>query len=286
MIQPTSLTGLMTSLLVLGLAAGAWGCNGPTQSQQNTAEQPQEAAQTNAIPGESPTVAPSQSKQLLYDFRNGVVQPTASSAEETMVASAITRGTNWNETCQELTIRGAAKGSFTAPQQQETAYLAYVSAKPGCSNAEASSSTATGLQSRTSYIAVVSEAGKPLTRAKAGDYQLLLSAADTNQDGISELLLTSGTTNMGISTARAALATVAEGELQNLNDLGLVYYNSCGAGQEDSEVIASVLQLSSTQPDQPLTVPKDNYKAACVKGGTPSPQTFEYIGSGDFPKDI
>jgi len=284
MIQPTSFTSLLSSLLVLGLAAGAWGCNSPSsQSQQNTAaEQAAATAQTTPIPGESPTAAQSESTQLLYDFRTDVAQPSVSTAEETKVISALTSGTTWDKSCQELTVQGAAKGSFTATQQQETAYLAYVSFKPGCPNTEASS---TGLQAGTSYIAIFSAAGEPLTRVKAGDYQLLLSAADTNQDGISELLLGSGLTNMGISTTRAALATVAKGELQDLNDLGFVYYNSCGANQKDTEVIASVLQLRSVQPNRP-SVQKDNYKAACIESGNPNPEAFDYISSGKFPKEI
>jgi hypothetical protein len=160
-----------------------------------------------------------------------------------------------------------AVGSFTAPRQQETAYIIWVG--------ECNASHADNFGSK--RLAVF--AGNKLVFNQDVDFKNgILKKTDLDMDGVDELLLSGGDMNQGIVVETAALYEVRNRKLVTIQDFQKVFEDSCATLMRDSRVEASVIFLGSARPGERPALQVENYRSGC--GRT---KRWKLISKGPMP---
>ena len=215
-------------------------------------------------------------RQVLYDFR--VDQNTApakiSPATQRMVLSKLFRKylTDANQCSSQFETGDTADplaaarkagqivpsiidietGSFTAPGQNQTAYLVSVS--------ECNASHADNFG--TDRVAIFS--GTQLISDVDADFMSnILKKTDLNSDGIDELLMNSDYMGQGTLTEMAVLVSFQNGRRRVLHDFGTVVEDSCASLSPGSTSDASVLYISEVIPGSMPKLTQENYSASC-----------------------
>jgi hypothetical protein len=155
-------------------------------------------------------------------------------------------------------------GSFTVPGRPETAYVISVS--------ECNASHADNFG--TKRVAIF--AGQKLVADVDADFKSsIVRKTDLNNDGLDELLMTSGDMNQGILIEMAALLDFQNGRLRVLEDFGTVTEDSCASGIPGSSAKASVVSIDDGVPGKMPRLRIDNYEASCRKA-----KRWRFISSG------
>ena len=160
-----------------------------------------------------------------------------------------------------------AVGSFTAPRQQETAYIIWVG--------ECNASHADNFGSK--RLAIF--AGNKLVFNQDVDFKNgILKKTDLDIDGVDELLLVGGDMNQGIVVETAALYEVRNRKLVAIQDFQKVFEDSCATLMRGSGVEASVIFLGSARLGEMPALQIENYRSGC--GRT---KRWKLISKGPMP---
>ena len=146
----------------------------------------------------------------------------------------------------------SAVGSYTAPRQQETAYIIWVG--------ECNASHADNFGSK--RLAIF--AGNKLVLNQDVDFKgSILKKTDLDINGVDELLLSGGDMNQGIVVETAALYEVRNRKLVTIQDFQKVSEDSCATLMRGSSVEASVIFLGSERLGEKPTLQIENYRSGC-----------------------
>lgn len=97
-------------------------------------------------------------------------------------------------------------------------------------------------------IMVVRRAGKQIASYPIAGGTTLVAARDVTGAGRTELLLTSGFTNQGITEIHASLVRLGAKTIDTIVDLGKVYEDNCGSGMTGSQTVSSRVSLNLSGP--------------------------------------
>lgn len=198
-------------------------------------------------------------RQLLYDFRNERTykSPKISAATQRDVLSKVFRRyLNDANRCKDNyaggeeflagarrsgqivpNIADVATGSFTAAGQNETAYVIFVN--------ECNASHADNFG--TKRIAIFS--GPRLVADLDLDFKSgIVMKTDLDNDGINELLMTSGDMNQGEIIEMAALLSFKDGKMRVVQDFNTVVQDDCASLRPGSTAKAAVLSYAKSSP--------------------------------------
>ena len=144
-------------------------------------------------------------------------------------------------------------GSFTAPGQNETAYVIYVN--------ECNASHADNYGSK--RVAIFS--GQQLVADVDSDFKgSFVRKTDLNGDGVDELLMLGGDMHMGTLIEIASLVEFRNGRRRVIEDLGTVVEDSCASGFPGSSSKAvAILLVSDFEPGKMPKFRIENYQSTC-----------------------
>ena len=143
-------------------------------------------------------------------------------------------------------------GSFTAPGQNQTAYVISVS--------ECNASHADNFG--TKRVAIFS--GQQLVADVDADFAAtILKKTDLNSDGVDELLMTTGDMAQGTLTEMGTLVSFQNGRRRVLQDFGTVVEDSCASGFPGSASDAAVIYISDVVPGNMPKITQENYSSSC-----------------------
>jgi hypothetical protein len=149
-------------------------------------------------------------------------------------------------------VSDAITGSFTAPGQNQTAYVIFTG--------ECGASHADNFGSK--RVAIFS--GQQLVADVDSDFKSnIIRKTDLDRDGVDELLMTSGYMGQGTFIEMAALIEFRNGRIRVIEDFGTVVEDSCASGFPGSSSKASVLSMSDFAPGKMPRLRIDNYVASC-----------------------
>ena len=145
-----------------------------------------------------------------------------------------------------------ATGSFTAAGQTQTLYVISVS--------ECNASHADNFGSK--RVAIF--AGQQLLADVDADFTSnIVRKTDLNNDGINELLMTTGDMAQGTLIEMATLVSFQNGRRRVIQDFGAVVEDSCAAEMAGSTSDASVLYTSGGGLGDMPKITQENYSSSC-----------------------
>jgi hypothetical protein len=160
-----------------------------------------------------------------------------------------------------------AVGSFTAPRQQEVAYIISVG--------ECNASHADNFGSK--RLAIF--AGNKLILNQDVDFKSgILKKTDLDINGVDELLLLGGDMNQGILIETAGFYEVRNRKLVAIQDFQKVFEDSCASLIRGSGIEASVIFLGPARVGQMPALQVENYRTGC--GRT---KRWRLISKGPMP---
>ena len=225
------------------------------------------------VAAQGPKLPPAQ-RTVLYDFRNerAYQSPKISAATNREVLSKVFRRylsdanrcqSNFNAGEDFLSsarragqivpnIADAATGSFTAAGQNETAYVIFVN--------ECNASHADNFGSK--RIAIFS--GSRLVADIDLDFKSsIIVKTDLDNDGINELLMTSGDMAQGELIEMAALLSFQNGKMNVVQDFGTVMNDDCASLRPGSTAKAAVLSYAKSNPFSMPKISVAYYAGGC-----------------------
>lgn len=226
---------------------------------------------------------------VLYDARDRVKLPPGVEREpklapevEKLVLSALSSTYKARrEDCQgaeDVTFRvtASATGAFTAPATKQAAYVV---ASEACDAADPDEIEATHLVIVEGDKAVMQASGK--TRASPGEslpfYGTDIRAVvDLDQDGASELFVTSNVAAEPGVEELGRLYTVAGGALKRVRAFPAVYVDGCGAGPQ-GKAQAQVIHYLPGAKEGASQYSAEQYEAPCPAAGAPKPSDFQPV---------
>lgn len=224
---------------------------------------------------QQPQPSSQKGRQVLFDFRQDRVgkPPQITAATQRLVLSKVFRKylTDENKCSQDFagggddylaaarkagqiapSVADLATGSFTAPGQVQIAYVIFTG-ECGATHADNFGSKRVAIFSGQQLIADVD-----------ADFKSnIVRKTDLNNDGVDELLLTSGDMAQGTLIEMAALVEFKNGRMRVIQEFGTVVEDSCASGFPDSSSKASVLSMSDFAPGKMPKLRIDNYVASC-----------------------
>ena len=151
-------------------------------------------------------------------------------------------------------IAEMATGSFTGAGKNETAYVIFVN--------ECNATHADNFGSK--RVAVFS--GQQLVADVDVDFRgSIIMKTDLDNDGINELLMTTGDMAQGNFIEIAALLSFQNGRLRVVQDFGTVVDDSCATAMPGSQTKGAVLSLTDAAPGEMPKIRVDRYAAGCGK---------------------
>lgn len=220
---------------------------------------------TTAQPSPQPS-AVGEREVVLLDYRklNSANAPPKLDAE--LSRRVITAAVGNAAAPDDYTINNSAAGSFTAAGVRETVYL--------IERGGPVASDPNGAQDLT--LAVFDDAGKLVAKLKTRDFNFIAANADTDGDGVAELLLEGSFLNMGTLGTSARLVSLKSGRLRAVKDFEGVYENPCEGGGESPQVTAAVINYAPAGEGNAPSFTVSFYRAPCpAGGGEPSPDSFK-----------
>lgn len=192
--------------------------------------------------------------EVLFDFRKEplLAEPKINQVERQRVMRAVL--TNDEDTAA-FEIGGKETGAFTASgNQNQTAYLL----RP-----DVTSITQDPTNPAKSILAIF-EGEKLIAKFDVGSYFFIAAKADTNRDGVDELLLVGNNLQMGIETKWAELISVNQNKMQVVKDFKTVYENTCeGVAVKKKNIRAAVVKYEFTQNQNSPVFSSQNLIQSC-----------------------
>jgi hypothetical protein len=224
----------------------------------------------------TPFVQRNPPRQVLYDFRNERLTPPqkiSPAIERDVLSKVFRRYLSDPNRCKgefdagEDYLAGARRagqivpdvaemvtGSFTAAGQNETAYLIFVN--------ECNASHADNYGSK--RLAIFS--GPRLIVDLDLDFKSgIVLKTDLDNDGINELLMTSGDMHQGEIVEMAALMSFQNRRMRVIQDFGSVIEDDCASLRPGSAAKAKVLYLTNAAPGQMPRITVAHFAAGCGK---------------------
>ncbi|HEV2826914.1 MAG TPA: hypothetical protein VGW76_04870 [Pyrinomonadaceae bacterium] len=232
-----------------------------------------------------PERAPGEARQVLFDFKaerrsvpHRIPLATQRAVLSKMFRKYLTDDNKCSSTASLQVARNAgqivpavvdlASGSFTGPGKSETAYVIFVN-ECNASHAENFGTKRVGIFSGQRLIADVDVDFK----------SSILRLTDLNNDGVNELLMSSGDMNQGTLIEMAALLEFQNGRLRIIEDFGIVIEDSCASLARGSSSKASVLSFSNVVPGKMPRLRMENYEASCRKT-----KRWRFLSTGRMPE--
>jgi len=151
-------------------------------------------------------------------------------------------------------IADMTTGSFTGAGKNETAYVIFVN--------ECNATHADNFGSK--RVAVFS--GQQLVADVDVDFRgSIIMKTDLDNDGINELLMTTGDMAQGNFIEMAALLSFQNGRMRVVQDFGTVVDDSCATAMPGSQTKGAVLSLTDAAPGEMPKIRVDRYAAGCGK---------------------
>lgn len=221
-----------------------------------------------------PVAAQRPQRAVLYDFRNERAnRPTKISAatQRDVLSKVFRRYLSDANRCRsnfdagEEYLAGArragqivpniaevATGSFTAAGRNETAYVIFVN-ECNASHADYFGSKRLAIFSGAQLIADVDVDFK----------SSIVMKTDLDNDGINELLMTSGDMAQGEVIEMAALLSFQNGKMNVIQDFGTVVDDDCASARPGSTAKAAVLSYAKSSPFSMPKISAAYYAAGC-----------------------
>lgn len=213
-------------------------------------------------------------RTVLFDFRNERANPPpkiSATTQRDVLSKVFRRYLNDANRCRsnfdagEEFLAGArragqivpniadvANGSFTAANQNETAYVIFVN--------ECNASHADNFGSK--RVAIFS--GPRLVADMDVDFKSsIVAKTDLDNDGINELLMTSGDMAQGEIIEMAALLNFHGGKMQVVQDFGTVVNDDCASLRPGSTAKAAVLSYAKSNPFSMPKITASYYAGGC-----------------------
>ncbi|HVF45024.1 MAG TPA: hypothetical protein VM936_18510 [Pyrinomonadaceae bacterium] len=220
---------------------------------------------TPAQPSPQPSAA-SEREGVLIDYRRQHTDNAPPSLDAGLRRRIIASAVGPAAAPDDYTINGSASGSFTALGARETVYL--------IERGGPVASDPNGAQDLT--LAVFDEAGKLVAKFETSDFNFIAATADTDGDGVGELLLEGSFLNMGTLGSSARLVSLKSGRLRAVRDFEGVYENPCEGGGDAPQVTAAVISHAHAADGNPPSFTVTFYRAPCpVGGGDPNFESFK-----------
>lgn len=216
---------------------------------------------TKAPPGveREPKVAP-EVEQLVLDV---VSQTHKAKREDCQGAAEMT-----------LRVRASATGSFTAPATRQ---VAYVLASAACGAPDAIETAHLVVVEGDKLVMHASGARNAAPDASPSFFGTDVRAVvDLDQDGVSELLVTSSDASEKGVEESARLYSVAGGQLKALGQFPGVYVDGCAAGPQ-GQAQAQVIHYRAGPKDGASRFSTEAYQAPCPASGPPAPSDFQPV---------
>jgi hypothetical protein len=151
-------------------------------------------------------------------------------------------------------IADMTTGSFTGAGKNETAYVIFVN--------ECNATHADNFGSK--RVALFS--GQQLVADVDVDFRgSIIMKTDLDNDGINELLMTTGDMAQGNFIEIAALLSFQNGRMRVVQDFGTVVDDSCATAMPGSQTKGAVLSLTDAAPGEMPKIRVDRYAAGCGK---------------------
>lgn len=149
-------------------------------------------------------------------------------------------------------IMDMTTGSFTAAGQTQTLYLIAVS--------ECNATHADNFGTKRAAIF----AGQQLVADIDADFASnIVRNTDLNNDGINELLMTTGDMAQGTLIEMGTLVSFQNARRRVIQEFGTVVEDSCASGMQGATSDASVLYLSDAVPGNMPKITQENYSSSC-----------------------
>ena len=149
-------------------------------------------------------------------------------------------------------IMDMTTGSFTAAGQTQTLYLIAVS--------ECNATHADNFGTKRAAIF----AGQQLVADIDADFASnIVRKTDLNNDGINELLMTTGDMAQGTLIEMGTLVSFQHARRRVIQEFGTVVEDSCASLMQDATSDASVLYLSDAVPGNMPKITQENYSSSC-----------------------
>lgn len=214
-----------------------------------------------------PTPAPSPSAN------GNTTQDAIAEAAENILNTVVDEALNKIQGGEELPdaeVIASATGAFTASGARETAYIV---TRDGDSQVDSPGSK---------KLAVFA-ADKLVVALDIRSDRQILKTTDINLDGINELLLSDGTTNMNETNIALRLVELRGRALKEIYIVTDAYNDNCGGtdiitgnGRSNATAIYAAPTVRGRFPELRL----DTFTAACTQGTTaPRPEDYRYTGS-------
>jgi len=211
---------------------------------------------TPAQPSPQPSAAPER-EGVLIDYRKEHADNSPPRLDAELRRRVIAAAVGNSAAPDDYTINGSAAGSFTNAGARETVYL--------IQRGGPVASDPNGAQDLT--LAVFDEAGKLVAKVKSRDFNFIAANADTDGDGVAELLLEGSFLNMGTLGSSARLVSLKSGRLRAVKDFEGVYENPCEGGGDSPQVTAAVINYAPAGEGNTPRFTVALYRAPCPAGG-------------------
>ncbi|MCP9496849.1 MAG: protein kinase [Pyrinomonadaceae bacterium MAG19_C2-C3] len=216
-----------------------------------------------------PTPAPSPSDETNGNTTEDAIAEAAENILNTVVNEALTK-IQGAEQLPDAEVIASATGAFTASGARETAYIV---------TKDASSR----VNSPGSKKLAIFAADKLVVALDIQGDKDILKTTDLNLDGINELLLSGGTTNMGETEIAVRLVELRGRTLKEIYIVTDAYDDNCGGSDiingGGSINVAAIYTAPTTRGRFP-ELRLDTFTAPCAQGTTdPRPEDYRYTAS-------
>jgi len=222
-------------------------------------------ATTFAIARTSPRPTPSPSAET----NGGTTKDAITEAAETILNTAVNEALTKIQGAEELPdaeIIASATGAFTASGARETAYII---TKDNGSRVDLPGSKKLAVFAADKLVAALDIQGD----------KDILKTTDLNADGINELLLSGGMTNMGETNIALRLVELRNRTLKEIYTVTDAYSDNCGSNDTEGRASALAIYAAPTTRGRFPELRLDTFTAPCAQGTDPRPDTYRYTAS-------
>ncbi|HEV2801912.1 MAG TPA: hypothetical protein VGW12_15655 [Pyrinomonadaceae bacterium] len=270
-----SLRIVVTAALVLcatncGAAGGdanrnASGGNSPTStsalSDREASQRADNAAAQTSSAQDSRAANAARGNGVLIDYRNEPPDHQPPTIEAELRRRLVRAAYGAKAAPEDYSINSRVEGSFINQGARETVYLLQRGGAVAADPAGAEDLA----------LVVLDSSGQTIATFKTADFNFIVATADTDADGLNELLLEGSFFNMGTLGSSARLVNLKSKQLRSIKTFDGVYENPCEADPSAQVTAAVIRYTSAASKDQTPAFQVAHYRAPCPRGGGQPP---------------